>query len=128
MPHYMLAAHTRDVEDGSADPEMTDADHQTAWERIGPLETEMQAAGAWVFSARLHEPSTATVVRLSNGEVLMTDGPFAESKDHLAGFYLIEAADLDAALAWGARVTEAVGHPIEVRPLAGVAWEPGAAA
>jgi hypothetical protein len=85
----------------------------------------MKSAGAWVFSARLHEPNTATVVRVSNGSVLMTDGPFAESKDHLAGFYLIEAADLDGALSWGAKVTEAVGHPIEVRPFAGVAWEPG---
>ena len=122
MPHYMLAAHTRE-DDGRA--EMSAGDRQTSWERISRVEAEMKADGAWVFSARLHEPSTSTVVRVANGEVLMTDGPFAESKDHLAGFYLIEAVDLDAALAWGAKVTEAVGHPIEVRPFAGVAWEPG---
>ena len=85
----------------------------------------MKAAGAWVFSARLHEPTTATVVRVSNGEVLTTDGPFVETKDHLGGFYVIEAADLDAALAWASKVTEAVGAPIEVRPFAGIAWEPG---
>ena len=59
------------------------------------------------------------------GEVLTTDGPFAESKDHLGGFYLIDSPDLDAAIAWAAKVSEAIGHPIEVRPFAGVAWEPG---
>jgi hypothetical protein len=123
MPHYMLAAHSRE---GDARESMTAEDRQAAWERISRVETEMKAAGVWVFSARLHEPSTATVVRIANGEVLMTDGPFAESKDHLAGFYVIEAADLDAALAWGAKVTDAVGHPIEVRPFAGLASEPGA--
>lgn len=123
MPHYMLAAHARE---GDGRDSATAEDQQEAWTRISRLETEMKSAGVWVFSARLHEPSTATVVRTANGEVLMTDGPFAESKDHLAGFYLIEAADLDAALAWGAKVTEAVGHPIEVRPFAGVSWEPGA--
>lgn len=123
MPHYMLAAHTSE---GDRRDSATAEDRQEAWARISRLETEMKSAGVWVFSARLHEPDTATVVRTANGEVLMTDGPFAESKDHLAGFYLIEAADLDAALAWGARVTEAVGHPIEVRPFAGVSWEPGA--
>jgi hypothetical protein len=123
MPHYMLAAHSRE---GDARDSMTAEDRQAVWERISAVEAELKSAGAWVFSARLHDAGTATVVRVANGEVLMTDGPFAESKDHLAGFYLIEAPDLDAALAWGAKVTEAVGHPIEVRPFAGVAWEPGA--
>ncbi len=126
MAHYMLAAHTRDAEDDGAASTMTAQERQASWERISLLEAEMKSAGSWVFSARLHEPSTATVVRVSNGEVLMTDGPFAESKDHLAGFYLIEAADLNSALAWGAKVTAAIGNPIEVRPFAGVAWEPGA--
>jgi hypothetical protein len=123
MPHYMLAAHSR--EDDTRES-MTADDQQAAWERISQVEAELKSAGAWVFSARLHDAGTATVVRVANGEVLMTDGPFAESKDHLAGFYLIDAPDLDAALAWGAKVAEAVGHPIEVRPFAGVAWEPGA--
>ena len=122
MPHYMLAAHSREDE---ARPAMTEEEMQASWQQIGRLEAEMKAAGAWVFSARLHDPGTATVVRMSNGEVLMTDGPFVESKDHLGGFYVIEAADLDAALTWASKVTEAVGAPIEVRPFAGVAWEPG---
>jgi hypothetical protein len=123
MPYYMLAAHSGE---GDARESMTAEDRQSAWERISQVEADLKSAGAWVFSARLHDAATATVVRVTSGEVLMTDGPFAESKDHLAGFYLIEAPDLDAALAWGAKVTDAVGQPIEVRPCAGVAWEPGA--
>jgi len=122
MPHYMLAARTR-ADDGRA--AMTDEETRTSWQRISVLEGEMKSAGAWVFSARLHDPDTATVVRMSNGEVVTTDGPFTESKDHLGGFYIIEAGDLDGALDWAAKVTEAVGHPIEVWPFAGIAWEPG---
>jgi hypothetical protein len=96
---------------------MTDEEMQQSWKQIQALNEEMKAAGAWVFSARLHEPDTATVVRMSAGEVLTTDGPFAESKEHLGGFYLIEAEDLDAALAWASKASAAVGRPIEVRPL-----------
>ena len=87
-----------------------------SYARIGALEEEMTSAGAWVFSGRLHEPDTATVVRMSGGEVLTTDGPFLESKEHLGGFYIIEAADLDAALGWTAKVTAVISAPIEVWP------------
>lgn len=80
------------------------------------FEQEMRDAGAFVFSGRLAEPDTATVVRMSNGEVATTDGPYAESKEYLAGFYIIEADDLDEALRWASRTTELVGAPIEVRP------------
>jgi hypothetical protein len=114
MTQYMLSVHT--VEGEVRDP-MTDEEMQQSWKRIEALNEEMKSAGAWVFSARLHEPDTATVVRMSGGEVLTTDGPFAESKEHLGGFYLIEAKDLDAALAWASKATAAVGRPIEVRPL-----------
>lgn len=114
MPQYLLSAHT--VEGQARDP-MTDEEMQQFMTRVGALEEEMRANGAWVFSARLHEPDTATVVRMADGEVLTTDGPFAESKEHLGGFYLIEAEDLDAALGWASKVTAAVGAPIEVRPL-----------
>jgi hypothetical protein len=78
---------------------------------------EMRAAGAWVFAAGLHDPSTATVLRAQEGEVLVTDGPFAEGKEHLGGFTIIEAPDLDAALEWGRKVARALTLPIEVRPL-----------
>ena len=75
-----------------------------------------KSAGAWVFGGALHDPDTATVARVSDNEVLTTDGPFAESKEHLGGFYVIEADDLDAALAWASKTTAAVSKPIEVRP------------
>ena len=78
---------------------------------------EMHAAGAWVFAAGLHDPSTATVLRAREGDVLVTDGPFAEGKEHLGGFTIIEAPDLDAALGWGRKVARALTLPIEVRPL-----------
>ena len=90
-----------------------------AHKQLGVLEQELKSAGAWVFSGRLHEPDTVTVVRLSGGEVVTTDGPFVESKEHLGGFYIIQAEDLDGALAWASRVTGAIKVPIEVRPFAG---------
>ena len=114
MAQYMLALHTVEGETG---PEMTDEEMQQSWKEIQALNEEIKAAGAWVFGGALHEPDTATVVHMSEGEVLTTDGPFAESKEHLGGFYIIEAEDLDAALTWAAKTTAAVQKPIEVRPL-----------
>jgi hypothetical protein len=78
---------------------------------------ELKAAGAWVFSAGLHPPSTATVVRPQGRDVLMTDGPYAEGKEHIGGFTVIRAPDLDAALEWGRKAALACTLPIEVRPL-----------
>ena len=83
---------------------------------LDALNEEMRAAGAWVFAGGLHPPSTATVVRVSGGEVLVTDGPFAEGKEHVGGFTIVNAPDLDAALAWGRKLAQAIGLPIEVRP------------
>ncbi len=78
---------------------------------------ELKDAGAWVFEGRLHPPSTATVVRVDGGEVLTTDGPFTEGKEHIGGFTVIEAPDLDAALEWGRKGAAAITPlPIEVRP------------
>ena len=78
---------------------------------------EMKAAGAWVFAGGLHDAGTATVLKSQDdGEVLMTDGPYAEGKEHLGGFTLIKAPDLDAALRWGRRYAQATRLPIEVRP------------
>jgi len=84
---------------------------------VGAVNREMEAAGVWVFGAGLHHPGTATVVRVERGEVLMTDGPFTEGKEHIGGFTVIEAPDLDAALEWGRKVAAAVTLPIEVRPV-----------
>jgi hypothetical protein len=72
-----------------------------------------------VFAGGLHPPSTATVVRVTDGEVLCTDGPFTEGKEHIGGFTVVRAPDLDAALAWGRRLAEATTLPIEVRPFQG---------
>jgi hypothetical protein len=80
------------------------------------LNAELKQAGAWVFAGGLHPPSTATVVRASDGDVLITDGPFTESKEHRGGFTIVRAPDLDAALEWGRRLAEATTLPIEVRP------------
>jgi hypothetical protein len=88
---------------------------------VDSLRRDMQAAGAWVFSGGLHRPSTATVVRVRDGDVLMTDGPYAEGKEHIGGFTIIKAPDLDAALEWGRKTARATTLPIEVRPFQGEA-------
>ena len=77
---------------------------------------ELRDAGAWVFSGGLEAPDTATVLRLQDGDVLTTDGPFAEAKEYLGGFDVIDVPDLDAALEWGRKAARVIGLPIEVRP------------
>ena len=86
---------------------------------VNALDAELRQAGAWVFTAGLHPPSTATVLRPDHGDVLITDGPYAEGKEHIGGFWVIEAPDLDAALEWGRKAARATTLPIEVRPLRG---------
>jgi hypothetical protein len=86
---------------------------------LARLEDELKAAGAWVFSGGLHPPATATVIRAEDGEALLTDGPFAEGREHLGGFTIVDAPDLDAALGWGKRMAAVIGLPIEVRPFQG---------
>ena len=113
MAHYLLSVHSVEGEVG---PPMTDEEMQQFMKRVHDLEEEMRSTGTYVFGGALHAPDTATVVRVSGGDVLTTDGPFAESKEHLGGFYIIEAEDLDAALAWASKTAAAVTHPIEVRP------------
>jgi hypothetical protein len=86
---------------------------------IDVMNQELKATGSWVFAGGLHPPSTATVVRVKDGDVLMTDGPFVEGKEHIGGFTIIKAPDLDAALEWGRRLAQATTLPIEVRPFQG---------
>lgn len=89
---------------------------------VDALIKEVKAAGVWVFNGGLHPSSTATVVRrLQDGEVLTTDGPFAEGKEHVGGCLIIKAPDLDSALEWGRKATRATTLPIEVRPFRGEA-------
>jgi len=115
VAQYLLSVHS--VEGEARDP-MTDEEMQQSWKQIQVLNDELKSAGAWVFSGRLHEPDTATVVRISDGQAVTTDGPFVEAREHLGGFYIIQAEDLDAALVWASKATAAVGKPIEVRPFA----------
>ena len=112
MTQYMLSVHT-----GAAGgtPPAEPMTHE-GYQQVLALEEAMKAAGAWLFSGRLTEPDLATVVRVSAGDAVTTDGPYVESKEHLAGFYLIEADDLDAALGWATRTAAIIGMPIEVRP------------
>jgi hypothetical protein len=117
MTYYLLSPVS--TGEGAAREPMTDEEMQQSYGQVLQLEEEMRSKGAFVFGGRLHEPETTTVVRMSNGEVVTTDGPFLESKEHLGGFYIINADDLDAALAWAARVTDLIKAPIEVRPFAG---------
>ena len=83
---------------------------------LDALNQELKSAGAWVFAGGLHAPSTATVVRLKDGDLLTTDGPYVEGKEHIAGFTIIKAPDLDAALGWARKLTRVTTLPVEVRP------------
>lgn len=84
---------------------------------VEAIHRELQEEGAWVFGGGLHDPSTATVVHARNGQPVTTDGPFVETKEVLGGFSIIDVDDLDVALAWADRMSQATACPIEVRPL-----------
>lgn len=111
MTQYMLSVYNVEGEQPLSEEEF----RQSAKD-VEVLGEELQAAGAWVFAGGLHAASTATVVRSVDGKIVTTDGPFAETKESIGGFWVIEAADLDAALAWAAKGTVACRFPIEVRP------------
>lgn len=114
MSQYLLSTYAVEGEVRGS-PETPD-EMQKFMERVTALEAEMKSSGTFVFTGRLHDPDAATVVRMSDGDLVMTDGPFVESKEHIAGFYIINADDLDAALAWAGKVVDAINHPIEVTP------------
>jgi hypothetical protein len=83
---------------------------------VEALDAELRAAGVWLFTGGLHDASTATVLRTQDDEVLVTDGPYLEGKEHLGGLTVIDVPDLDVALGWGRRMARATGLPVEVRP------------
>ncbi len=85
--------------------------------RIQEWREQLQSTGSWVFTAGLRPPSTATVVRATGDDVVVTDGPFAEGKEHLGGFTIISVADLDAAIYWAGEAAKITSLPIEVRPI-----------
>jgi len=111
MRQYLLAVHMIDGEPIPAEEEI-----QRRYKAVDAFNAEVQSAGAWIFAGGLHPPETATVVRSQNGQVVTTDGPFAETKEQLGGFLVIGVPDLDVALAWAAKGSEACGAPVEVRP------------
>ncbi len=97
-------------------PMPSEDEMQRIFKDVDALNAEIQSSGAWVFAGGLHPPATSTVVRVSDGEIVTTDGPYAESKEYVGGFWVIRAADLDDALAWAAKATRACAVPVEVRP------------
>ncbi len=111
MKQYLLAVHMVEGE-----PTPSEEATQQAYKAVDAFNAELQSAGAWVFAGGLHPASTATVVRAQGGQVVTTDGPFAETKEQLGGFWVIKAADLDAALEWAGKGSTACGAPVEVRP------------
>jgi hypothetical protein len=113
MSKYLLAVHTSD--EVPRQP-MTEEEMRRGFAVVEAIERDMRAANALVFSGRLLEPARARVVRPSKGRVKTTDGPYAETKEQIGGFYIIEAANIDAALDWASKVTLAIDTPIEVRP------------
>jgi hypothetical protein len=113
MSQYLLSVHTSG---DSPDRAMTDEEARGGFEVISKLESEMMAARALVFSGRLTDASSASVVNASNGKAVVTDGPFVEAKESIGGFYIVEAEDLDAAQRWAEKTSAAIGMPIEVRP------------
>ena len=111
MTHYLLSVHMVEGEGYQSEEEM-----QQAFKDVGVLNEEIKKAGAWVFAGGLETPDTATVVREEKGKIVTTDGPFVEGKEHIGGFWVIQAADLDEALDWAKRATVACRGAVEVRP------------
>ena len=115
MTMYLLAVHgTSDQPNYSSPEEM-----QRAFEQVDAFNEDLRQSGSWVFAGGLEDPSIATVVSAHQGEVIVTDGPFGETKEHLGGFWVINVPDLDAALAWAVKGSAACMNPVEVRPFQG---------
>jgi hypothetical protein len=111
MKQYLLSVH---MVEGT--PALSEADAQQIYQAVDVFNQELTQSGEWVFAGGLLPPDTATVVRAQGGKVVTTDGPFAETKEQLGGFWVVQAADLDAALAIAARGSAACRGPVEVRP------------
>jgi hypothetical protein len=111
MTQYLLSVWMTEGEAAPSDEVM-----QQTYKRVDELNQALQDEGVWVFAGGLHPPATATVVRAKDEEILTTDGPFAETKEQLGGFWIISVPDLDSALEWAAKATVACGGPVEVRP------------
>jgi len=116
MAQYLLSVWH---DDDYSDEDVKSDDMQRLFAQVDTFNQEVQAAGAWVFAGGLVPAASATVVRSASGDVSMTDGPYAESKEQMGGFWVIDAPDLDAALDWAAKGAAACEGPVEVRPFQG---------
>jgi hypothetical protein len=112
MKQYLLSVHGSEEEVAAIPPDVA----QAMYAQVDAFNTELQSSGAWVFANGLHPASTASVVSVKDGETIITDGPYVETKEHIGGFWIINAVDLDAALAWAAKGSAACMGPVEVRP------------
>ena len=112
MTQYLMAVHGDEDSFAAMSPD----DMQRQFAQVDAFNAELQAAGRWVFGGGLKPSSTATVVRVDAGEAVLTDGPYLETKEHLGGFWVITANDLDEALQWGRKASAACEGPVEVRP------------
>ena|SRR5438045_2818563 len=115
MTQYLLSVHMIEGEDAYPNEE----EMQQAYKDTGALNETMQKAGVWVFAGGLHPADTATVVKVENGDIVTTDGPFSEAKEHIGGFWILDCPDLDTALDWAKKATVACRGAVEVRPFQG---------
>jgi hypothetical protein len=115
MSHYFLAVNHNEA-DAAAMAEMTMEDMQPMFEAVDAFNEQLKAEGAWVFAGGLTTHESTTTVDHTGETAVVTDGPYAESKEYLGGFWIIEAADLDAALDWAKRGSKACQGRVEVRP------------
>ena len=110
MSHYLLS-----VMEPAGPPPAPEV-LEPIMQAVGTVDQAMRDAGIWVYAGGLHDPSTATVLRAKDGDVVTTDGPFVEAREHLGGFTIVDVPDLDEAMSWGSKLALATTLPIEVRP------------
>jgi hypothetical protein len=115
MTQYMLSVH-HDGSDTDPMEALSPEEMQQAFQDVDAFNQRMMAEGKWVFGGGLEMPDTATTVRLKDGDTVLTDGPFSETKEFLGGFWVLELADLDEALALAREAAVACKGDVEVRP------------
>ena len=115
MPQYLISV----WHDGEYELDFSSPEAQRRVAQVGAFNEDLQQSGAWVFAGGLRPASSATVVRSAGGDVSMTDGPYAETKEQMGGFWVVQAADMDTALALAGRAAAACEGPVEIRPLEG---------
>ena len=113
MSQYLLA-----VYHAGSGPDLSKEEMEQSFADVEALNTQLQDSGAFVFAGGLLPVESATAVRVSDGKFLVTDGPYLETKEHIGGFWVIEAPDMDDAMTWARRATVACRLPVEVRPFA----------